>query len=484
MYDVVNMPNLVIRYFSSTPWMIMFIVSTIYIFFRLNTAKKRAMLAAITVFFLFINALVIKVFTHLGQNSTYYRHLWAIPSVAIVGIAVVDLVRIIPKWYLKIPMVAALVIGLWFINGQEYIRCRTQIFSTDGKLVSEDVIELGDDLEKLRNESGRNTLFLVCPTGYERSYGNMISELDLYSGFLNVSDSSFLNDSEHNGEEELTGDNPDVDYVMSTCCAHGIDYLIVCRNNDSEKAYSEKGFDPIFVSETYNLYKCEGYEGIKHDLNGWGKTKWKSWCDKDGSPCLNDKGYCKVEYEYDNRGRKKAEVYKDIDGSMVNTTYGYAKCVWKYGKYGVEEIRLYDSDNNPCIKTNYDYGMIRYVRDSKGRVIEERFYNEKEELINFDYHNPHAIARYEYDSTGNLISEKYYDTNDNPSRSLAGYDEIRHEYDDKNRINRQGYYSDGKLVNRIDTGYAEELFRYNETGEIEEILCYNQDGLLVNIKEV
>ena len=98
MYDVINMPDLVVRYFSSIPWLILFILSTVYLFIRMNTARKRGMLASIIVFFLFINAFVISAFTHLGENSSFYRHLWAIPSVAIIGIVVVDLIRIIPKW--------------------------------------------------------------------------------------------------------------------------------------------------------------------------------------------------------------------------------------------------------------------------------------------------------------------------------------------------------------------------------------------------
>lgn len=481
MYDVVNMPDLVVRYFSSTPWLVAFVISTVYLFIRLNTTRKRAMLVAVAIFFLIINAFVIRIFTKLNQNSTFYRHLWAIPSIAIVSIAIIDLIRLLPKWFLKVSAIVAFAILFWFINDQEYIRCRTQFLSLDAKLVPEDVIVLEDKLNELRSETGKSTQFVVCPIAYQRSYGNMCTELSLYSGFLNVSDSSILNDINHNGEEELTGENPDVEYIMSTTCLKGMDYVVVGRISNSEELFREQGYEPLLITNEYILYRCEGYSGCKQDLNSWGQPSWKYWYKENGELCINENGFAKVQYVYDNRGRKITETYTDEAGALVNIIEGYAKCEWRYGNKGLEEIRLFDANGNPCIRKDFGYSSIRYIRDEKGRVIEECYYNEKNELFDFDFRNPRARTRFEYDNQGNVISEKYFDKDGNLSRALAGYDEIRKQYDENSVLIRLGYYADGKLINRTDTGYAEVNYQSDETGDWVQYI--DQDGSIVILQE-
>ena len=163
MYDVIDMPDLVSRYFSSNLWLGAFIVSVIYLFFRLNNAGKRALFAAVVAFFLVVNVFVIRLFTALNENDTFYRNLWAIPSVTIIGIAMVDLVRMMPRWFLKIPAIVAIAIFLYFSN-QEYIRCRDQIFSADAKMVPNDIILLGQKLEELREESEKKSNIYCVPS--------------------------------------------------------------------------------------------------------------------------------------------------------------------------------------------------------------------------------------------------------------------------------------------------------------------------------
>ena len=480
MYDVVNMPDLVERFFSSRLWLGAFVVSVIYLFFRLDNASKRAVLAAAVAFLLVINSFVIEHFTMLGENSTFYRHLWAIPSVIIIGIAMVDLVGILPKWFFKITAITAFAVFLYFAN-QEYIRCRSQFLSIDAKLVPEDVIILGDELERARQESNKTVVFVVCPVAYERSYGNMVTELGLYSGFLNVSDSSFFSDSLHNGEEELTGETPDVEYIMGKCCANGIDFVIVSRNEKAERYFSDKGYDPVIKTNSYVLYRAEGYFGYKKDLNRGGQISWKYWFDEKGEPCVNENGIHRIEYKYDRKGRTKSEIYKDLDESIVNCIEGYARSEWYYYDNGVEEVRLYDAEGNPCVRINHGYGIIRFIYNRDRQLIEMQYCNEKGQLINYDAINPRAVIRFEYDNENNQISEKYFDKDDIPSKTLAGYDEIRKEYAGNHIVTRIGYYADGKLINRTDTGFAEVIYENDENGE--SIRYLDRDGAAVILQE-
>ena len=483
MYDVTNMPGLVSRYFSSEAWFYIFISAVVYLFFRMNGTRKIALLAGIAAFFLIINAFVIKIFTSLGENSTFYRHLWAVPSIVIIGIAFVDLIRVFPKWSLRAFVIVAISLVLYFVNNQEIIRCRGLYYSPDAKMVSDDIIDLDNGFKKIYKNADKQRLFVVCPSGYGIQYGDFDAEIELYIGFLNVNDSSFLTNEVHNGEEELTGQNPDVAYIMATCCENGIDYIIVSRNENARQIYGESGYDPILVSDNYLVYACSGYYGYKQDLNKEGKIQWKRWYDKNNIPVMNDNGYCRVEYEYDHRGRTIKEQYKDTDDILVNISNGgyggYAICKYRYNNFGLVEIQLFDSNEQPCIRTNYGYSIIRYLWNNRGQIIEERYYNEKDELFNFDGNVPRAITRYAYDDDGNMLSEKHFDKDDNPSKAAFGYDEIRKEYDAERNIIRQGYYADGELVNRSDTGYAEIRYEYNEANEIISIQYYDQNGLSV-----
>ena len=81
-----------------------------------------------------------------------------------------------------------------------------------------------------------------------------------------------------------------------------------------------------------------------------------------------------------------------------------------------------------------------------------------------------------YDDRGNCISEQYYNSEGNPSRALAGYDEIRRAYDAKNHMIREGYYTDGVLCNRSDVGYAEVIREYDQSDQLIKEVFLDASG--------
>lgn len=479
MYDVINMPDLIDRYFSSKLWLGLFVTSIVYLFFRVQAKQKRAFLLTVVAFFIVINAVVIKLFTKLDENSTFYRHLWAVPTAVIIGIAVVDLIKTLPRWYIKIPVVFAFAIFLWFAN-KEYIRCRNQVFSTDAKMVPEEVIELEEGFETLRDLSGKRTLFVVCPVIYERSYGNMPVELNLYTGFLRVLDSSFLSDYNHNGEAELTGEKPDVKHIMSTSCSNGIDYVIVSKI--AEQEFYTNGYEPALICEDFVVYKCEGYEGYKLDLNSLGLISWMSWYDAKGIPCNNLKGYSYVEYSYDRRSRMISEQYKDKKGNLINSVEGFARCEREYTSFDkIKEERVFDEFGNACLRANRGYSIVRNEWNEKKQLVKTSYFDENGELACYSNRYPWASVQFTYDAYGNVIGEKHFDKEGNPQKALiAGYDEIRREYDQDHHMILEMFCCNGQLFDRKDLGYAEEEISYDSTGRIIRVSFYNSDGELTN----
>ena len=213
-------------------------------------------------------------------------------------------------------------------------------------------------------------------------------------------------------------------------------------------------------------------------MDQWWQTSWKSWYDNDGRAVLNEGGYCRIEYEYDREGRLISEQYLDTSGDLINNVFAYARCEYTYEKEMLAETRFFDSEGKPCVRYDDMCGVIRYTWNNLEQLIMIRYYNEKEELINYDFRNPRAITRFEYDDQGNQTAERYFDIKDKPSQALSGYDEIRREYDEDNRLVRMGYYANGKLIDRSDTGYAEVIYEYNENGE-QNTIYINKDGQII-----
>ena len=442
MPGIVGLTDLVERYFYSNQWLWIFIGSLVYLFFRMNTARKRAFLTAIAFFFLFVNSFVIEKFTALGENGTFYRHLWAIPSIVIVGIAIVDLIRIMPKWYLRIPVIAALIVGVWFVNNQEYIRCRSLKFSTDAKMVSEDMIELADGFEELRNETKKNKLFVVC--------GSQTTELSLYSGILNITGPELLNSTDHDGSMELMGGNPDIPHIMSVCCSNGMDYVVVDKNENTESAFREQGYEPVIQTNSFLVFQCSGYSGFFQDVNNFGRTSVRSYYDENGKPVLCSKGYCTVLYDYDYLGRKERELYYDENGDLCSI--GHASVCYEYDLMGncVKEI-YYDRNGK-----EYDvaglYASIEKTYTKKGNLETQRYLDANGEPV---LANGCYLSEYEYDDKGNQICEKYYDASGNPmlSTNMQAF-EKRVEYDENNNAIKEEFYDlDGSRI-QSTLGYS------------------------------
>ena len=509
MPGITNLSNLIERYFSSSLWLVVFAISIAYLFLRMNIARKKAVLAAVIIFLLFVNGMVIKWFTVLGENGTFYRHLWAIPSMVIIGIAIVDIIVIIPRWILKLPVVVGFVILLWFINSHEYIRCREQILSIDSKMVSEEVIELGTGFEELRDESGKQTLFVVCPIYYQHSYGSMPTELNLLYGCINISDSSLLNGLEHNGETELIGNNPDVSYIMATCCSKGMDYVIVSRNKEIERIFRENGFVPEFYTKSLMVYKCAGYKGYIQDNTNFGKTRYRSYYNEKGEPKTQSDGYCTVRYMYDGSGNRVEELYYDTDGNPCNIALGYAGKKYEYNNRNKCTKVTYINQIGEPINTDAGYAFEEYSYYSNGLIETEKYldkegnlvlvygcygiryeYNENKKITRVSYYNQHgelmnkidklfASRTIIYNENDKVIGEQYYDTNDKLTITSAGYAFYKLELDSNGRIILESYYGVDEKPIRISDGYAAIKKTYNENGNQTSETYLDEDGNLV-----
>ena len=470
MYDVSNLPDLIKRFFSSTLWFSIFAVSVAYLFFRTDSDHRRAIFAVVIVFLAVINESVIRLFTAIGENSHFYRHLWAIPSATIIGIAMVDFVRILPRRFLKFFAISAFVIFIWFAN-QEYIRCRDQIISINAKIVPESVVELSDRFQEIRNENEKDPLYVVCPIAYERSYGNMCTELGLYSGILNISNSSILNDAEHHGETELTGEAPDVPYIMKVCCEKGFDYIIVERNDSVERSFSVYGYAPQKTTADYLIYECSGYPGIKKYENGLGLITRLVYYDSEG------KTISEKQYEYNSKGKVTREINRNGSGALCSISEGYSTVEYHYDHNSNCINEIYSNEYG--IKANTIYGYSEVMREfyANGQLKTIRYLDKNGELIE---HNGRAVTSFEYEGNRRLICETYYNgLNELQNRTDMQYAKRRIEYNDSSNITGEKYYDSSGKLTTIRTGYAYYTREYDEENTIVSESYYDEKGKLI-----
>lgn len=470
MYDVTDVLDLIVRYFSSRIWMALFIASTVYLFFRLKTFHKRAAAAALIAFCLVVNSFVIRIFTMLDENSTYYRNLWAIPSMLLIGIAVIDGFMRLPRWYYKTLAVVAFSAVIYFVN-QEPIRCRALVFTEDGKMVTADSAEIAEKLEAAYRQARKRALFVLCPPNRGMTYGALSTELSLYGGEWIVYGPETLTDSEHDGVDEISREHQDARFIMEGCCAKGMDYVVVPIHELTESSFREIGCEPVLKTTSYLLYRCEGYAGYTQDINARGLICRRDWHDEQGNPVENEDGYHTLEFEY--LDRLTVERYSDLNGAPCNTVSGgYARIEHYFTNFGaLRELRYYDASGGLTARLGNGYAVIQYAYQGR-RMISRTYYNEREEMFDYTWWNPHSVDLYFYDERGNLIREAFLDKEGNPA---PGYDEIIREFDDDDHVLTEGYYLNGRLVNRGDKGYALAVWEYNEDWKVTGIKYFDAD---------
>ena len=387
------------------------------------------------VFFLFVNSFVIEKFTALGENGTFYRHLWAIPSIVIVGIAIVDLIRILPKWYLRIPVIAVVVVGVWLVNSHEYIRLRDLPLSLDAKMVSEDVSRISDELKRRQNEK---KIFVVTPP-------EIRDPLWLYNGDFKVYDTGIFSSLTENGYEIFNEEIQDVDKIMSLSCLRGMDYVVVTKYEDTYTHFHERGYEPVVETDSYMLYECSGFFGVKQDINRWGQTIWTQYYGEDGEPIINSYGYSRAVYEYDQNADLILESYLDQKGNPISRKdKGYAKVKKRYVRHIVTSERYYDNTGNLTMSSD-GYAGVERIIDKSNHIIKEMFCDNEEKPTYLS--TGYAGISYEYDVVGNIITEIYLDENGKERNTAMGYSRVRKQYSKDNQIVKEEYYDiNGELV--------------------------------------
>lgn len=241
----------------------------------------------------------------------------------------------------------------------------------------------------------------------------------------------------------------------------------------------EQLFEGVDGNPCYD-YKNRYKQVITFDENGF-MVELKEY-DFEGRLCYDSDNIAIQRAKYDSKGRPIEVSHYDVNGRLCYTKENYSIARIKYNsKDCMVENCFFDIEDRPCVNTTWGTHMIRREYDVYNYPIEERLYNEKDELaVSPIFH----IARQElvYDDYHQLVSLKNYNDKGNTCYDKDNICEKRRAYDTRgNLVKTECIDTDGKSCICKD-GYATITYKYDNYGNPIEERYYGIKGEPIYIK--
>lgn len=193
-----------------------------------------------------------------------------------------------------------------------------------------------------------------------------------------------------------------------------------------------------------------------------GTIRSVSYCDDTGTLMENEDGYARKILEYDNQGRISWEQYRNANDKPCLTSDGYAKVTYEYRtdqSDELESITYQDVFGHAAINRKLGYSRLEYEYEpiEQGKKIRKKYLDKEGKPVRIPGQE-YAIVDQYYNERNFLVEEVYVEESGKEGkirRKDYGVAEIRYVYDDRGNLICEFYKDvDGKLVNRLDTGYA------------------------------
>lgn len=284
---------------------------------------------------------------------------------------------------------------------------------------------------------------------------------------------------------ELNKQAPNVARVMTLAGKYDVDYVVVKRGREAKAAFSKRGYDPIGETEGHSIYAVGGTKRTEKILNGKRQVVSTTTLDEDGKPVYsNISSIATREYAYDRWGNRTEERYYDHTGRRVTTTDGYSGKRRSYVMHGL--AWLINSETNLDTQDRPILAAGRYetrYRYLRRRDLIEESYCDAEGRLMNRLDTGYAIALKEYDKKGKVISEKYFDVDRNPVACHDGYSAYAREYDEKGRLTVEKYYDGQGMPADNRNGFATWRRSYDEDGNLTGEAFLDAQGNTVDIRE-
>lgn len=434
----------------------------------------------------------------------YWRIAWVVPIIPLCAATPAVISEQIHDDRVKIK-IGIVLVGLLACAGKLMYKMpggKFEVIADNPEKLPQYVIDASDTLLKI--DGHPRVVASTDISVYMRQYTGEIDTLfgrDVYGHILYASDKA------QKVNNEINSPNGDMTYVAGIMLDDGYDYLVLRGETDDRKReLSDAGFEIIYGTEDYSIYKVTGTPSVVKDRNELGQVLCETIVDKDGNPMEGSGGYAYTYYEYDRDGNVSrlfrtnlngvgvldknwsagyeriydrygqvlSEKNLGVDGKISLNNKGYAEARWEYNKklWGIESY--FDVDGTPTDRTDIGYATKKVKRDDEDRVIEEAYYDKDGKLHCVD--DGYALCQRKYDGNGSVIEEAYYDENNERILRKQGYAKVRRWYTEDRHLVSESFYNEDDEPIILEAGYASYTRRYDTRGNVISEIYYDENG--------
>lgn len=345
------------------------ILMTLFIWFKGRCV--RFLIPSLLITIVIVNPVFYRIWDQLGLYA-YWRILWIVPVIPVVGSLVPMVTEKIQRPWVKS---AAVVAGLGTV-----VLSGTLLYSGPGgrfivaanaaKLPGE-VVEIADrlvELEKLEGQDGQQKSVRVVaqhPLGvYMRQYSGEIDQLygrDL-DGYILGAKADARN--VHNALSD--GSIGNMASVAQFMIDDDYDYLVY---NGS----ASKSFETIDTVASYDICKSLARPTVIKERDSYGRVTSITTVDENGKPVNNELGYATIHHEYDEYGNVIDEFRLNEQRNKHIQPGGHAEVIQKWNAEGNILLRKYLDEAGNAFQGNEGYSEIRWKRE--GNVWNASYYN-------------------------------------------------------------------------------------------------------------
>lgn len=466
--------------------------------------------------------LVIGTISSDSSAPVYYRFLWMVPWITILGVTIILLIEkgcsiFKNKKERMIPVLAMLLsfgIGIISILTNHSIYNTLSMhptkngFYTDAELIEiANIIDADSEnhvIKYMAYEEPYKNLQLISEKlepAFEREYG-------LWQFLINDNSGSY---KALLARLIAFGEIPETESLNSYLEDVELEYIICSNSLQIGNCLTELDFDYFQKTDNYTIYKnsrktewiyndvgqltsvrykdpdgnvflkANEYAGVSYSYNKKGQLTKISYIDQNEKPIAINKGYATKELVYDGHTYSIGEKYYDVNGERCKLPEGYCGYYKNYdNRIWTKSLTYVDESDNP-IMTSFGYAKIELEYDDFGNTTCIKYYDENDSLMLFD--DDYAIIEMQYDNNNRVIGEKYYDISGNPGREKETYSCKKIEYNDLGKIVSNSFYDDKDELVSCKNGYAIIRYSFLDNKYLERVSTYNTDEVEIGSEE-
>lgn len=231
--------------------------------------------------------------------------------------------------------------------------------------------------------------------------------------------------------------------VLGQSGAHRVEHLVDTHGLELERRYFDTEGQPMEVNRA-------GIVRSKYD--DFGNPIELAYFTLDGRPVVElEVGAAVVRKTRDERGNEVENQSFDEQGQPVTEGRAIARKMRYDENDALIETAYIGAGGKPTRPQALDYAIKRLVRDERGNVTEERYFDENAAPVKLaDGYHGVLIA---YDARDNPIAYGYVDTTDAPAMVTQGYQARRLTYD-SDRVLRTDFFDlSGQITSTAEVGY-------------------------------